>query len=158
MQMYTSGYYNMRKATIFRQPSTKDGTPGRYVSDSGLTFQTIERPWLNNKRDVSCIPEGVYQAVWGWSQKHSCNLYRLTGVPDRDDIEIHPANVYQQLMGCASMGSDRVLFKRDSIRPGCPDRDMLGVTDSKAAIFKFERDMVGKDNKQESFELEFKNV
>ncbi len=146
----------MRRAYLVRQPSTENGTPGSLKTDSGLVFKTIERPWLDNKPYVSCIPTGVYVAKFQWSAKHSCNLYHLQDVPGRDVIEIHPANVYQQLLGCIALGTDFALFKRDSIRPGCPDRDMVGVTNSKTCEAQFEKDMRDKDGKQENFELEVK--
>lgn len=135
-----------RTAKLLRRPSTPDGTPGQYVSDSGLTLATIERPWLDNKSNVSCPPAGKYLALWQWSNKHSCNLYHLQGVPNRTNIEIHSANVYQQLLGCLAPGSAISAFTRDSIRPGCPDRDLaVGVTNSKEALAKLEADMCEED-------------
>ncbi len=144
----------MRRAYLIRQPSTENGTLGTLKTDSGLVFKTIERPWVDNKPNVSSIPTGVYLCRWQWSGKHSCNLYHVTNVLNRDVIEIHSANVYQQLLGCISPGTDYAMFKRDSIRPGCPDRDMVGVTNSKTCLAQLEKDMRDKDGKQENFELE----
>jgi hypothetical protein len=52
---------------------------------------TIERPWKDNARQVSCIPEGRYELGrryterWGWH----C---RVLEVPGRDGILIHAFN------------------------------------------------------------------
>ncbi len=144
----------MRKAQLRRNLSNQDGTTGDYKSDSGLELISLERSVFQNRPNLDAIPEGKYVALWQWSKKHSCNLYHLQDVPGRDNIEIHSANIYQQILGCISLGHAEILFKRNSIRPGCPDRDMWGVTESVKALAEFEKDMRDKDGKQESFELE----
>ena len=146
----------MRKATINRRASSSDGTFGKYISDSGLVLVTIERPWKDNKEDVSSIPLGTYECLWQFSKKHSCNLYHLQNVLGRTNVEIHSANVYQQLLGCIAPGHAELLFKANSIRPGCPDRDMWGVTQSVAALSDLEKDMF-EDGKQVPFQLEIAN-
>jgi len=61
---------------------------------------TIELPWLNNKQQQSCIPEGTYRLKKRWSPRHSWHL-QVTGVPGRSFILLHPANDAQrQLRGC----------------------------------------------------------
>ena len=61
---------------------------------------TIELPWLDNRRKVSCIPEGRYEIMKRFTEKHQHHLI-LMDVPQRDGILIHPANdAVKELMGC----------------------------------------------------------
>ena len=61
---------------------------------------TIELPWLRNKRNVSCIPEGRYELKKGMSQQRGLHI-RVQEVKDRDGILIHPGNdARRDLKGC----------------------------------------------------------
>ena len=51
----------------------------------------IELPWLNNQRNVSCIPEGEYNAVKE-SHQTKGNVFRLLYVRGRSGILIHKGN------------------------------------------------------------------
>jgi hypothetical protein len=69
---------------------------------------TIELPWLDNKRKVSCIPEGTYEIEKRFTEKHGHHLI-LLDVPDRDGILIHPANIaMKELQGCIAPVSQLV--------------------------------------------------
>lgn len=65
---------------------------------------TLERPWLDNQHDVSCIPEGTYQCIPHNSQAHP-NTWEIMGVPDRTAILIHEANTIADLLGCVGVGT-----------------------------------------------------
>ena len=65
---------------------------------------TVERPWQNNQEDVSCIVAGSYRVAMRDSVKHHGQVYGVQNVPDRSDIEIHPANLASQLLGCIALG------------------------------------------------------
>ena len=61
---------------------------------------TIELPWLRNKRNVSCIPEGRYELKKGITQKRGLHI-RVQDVKNRDGILIHPGNdARRDLKGC----------------------------------------------------------
>ncbi len=64
---------------------------------------TLERPWLNNQNDVSCIPEGTYHVV-SFNSPTKGNVWLFKDVQNRDMIEIHPANWMEQLKGCIAPG------------------------------------------------------
>lgn len=75
---------------LTRVEQTDEGTFGV------LTFGTnacrsLELPWRDNKRQVSCIPEGVYRCVITRSPRLG-RVYGLLGVPGRSNILIHSAN------------------------------------------------------------------
>ena len=78
----------------------KEGTNGAlFYKDQFMGF-VIELPWLENRRNISCIPEGVYELKARYSEKFKHHL-QLENVPRRSLILIHPANDAQkELSGC----------------------------------------------------------
>lgn len=61
---------------------------------------TIELPWRENKKRISCIPEGIYILRKRYSEKFKWHFV-LLDVPNRSCILIHPANDAQkELQGC----------------------------------------------------------
>lgn len=65
-----------------------------------MVCNTIELPWLQNQRNVSCIPEGRYELRKRFIKKFGLHLL-VVDVPDRSWILIHPANdAKTQLKGC----------------------------------------------------------
>lgn len=77
-----------------------DGTHGTILVDGNPVCETIELPWLNNQRRVSCIPEGSYVLRKRFTQKFKWHL-ALEAVKGRSGILIHPANDAQkELLGC----------------------------------------------------------
>ena len=64
---------------------------------------TCENPWLQNRRNVSCIPAGVYQCVPHNGSKYK-NVWRLENVPGRSAILIHAGNTIKDTQGCILPG------------------------------------------------------
>ena len=65
-----------------------------------VVCNTIELPWLQNQRNVSCIPEGRFELRKRFIKKFGLHLL-VVDVPDRSWILIHPANdAKTQLKGC----------------------------------------------------------
>lgn len=88
--------------TRFR--SDENGTFGNLSDDTGNQYcYTVELPWCDNKTDVSCIPEGVYQVEAYQSPKHG-DVWKIMGTAPRQNIEIHPANDIADLLGCIGVG------------------------------------------------------
>lgn len=79
----------------------ENGTNGLLYNEEGdlLSF-TIELPWKDNERRISCIPEGTYRMVKRYSQKFKHHIL-LEGTSPRELILIHPANnAKKELAGC----------------------------------------------------------
>ena len=77
-----------------------DGTNGILQCEGKIICKTIELPWKNNERGVSCIPEGKYFIRKRYSTKYKWHL-ELVDVPNRTYILIHPANnAKKELRGC----------------------------------------------------------
>ena len=65
-----------------------------------VVCNTIELPWLQNQRNISCIPEERYELRKRFIKKFGLHLL-VVDVPDRSWILIHPANdAKTQLKGC----------------------------------------------------------
>lgn len=84
---------------IKRTYGTK-GTNGVMTIDGKQVCYTIELPWKDNARRISCIPEGTYGLVNRTSQKYKKHLL-VTNTGERSLILIHPANnALKELAGC----------------------------------------------------------
>lgn len=147
-----------RTAVLTRGPSTPDGTFGDWVSDSGFSCKTVEKPWMDNATDESCIPTGTYQVLWQWSPKHKCNVYHLQNVTGRVAVEIHSANLEMQLQGCIAPGAATAIFDSNSIAQGVPEVATRGVTSSLETLARLEKDMQDDKGDQVPFVLTIKEV
>lgn len=93
------------------------GTNGTLLLNGKHICYTIELPWRNNRRNVSCIPEGRYRLKRTRSQRFGYTL-RVMDVPGRSGILIHPANdAARELQGCIApatkhTGEGRGLYSR----------------------------------------------
>ena len=77
-----------------------EGTNGKLECDGKVICNTIELPWRNNEKRVSCIPEGEYFIEKRYSVKFKWHLHVLD-VPERSFILFHSANDAQkELNGC----------------------------------------------------------
>lgn len=67
-----------------------DRTLGSIYRGSELICKTLELPWKDNKRSISCIPEGLYKVIKQPPKKDRPYPYfRLLSVPKRSGILIH---------------------------------------------------------------------
>ena len=76
---------------------------GELVTDYGKLY-TLELPDLNNQRRISCIPKGVYEVIYRYSDKYKKH-YHVLDVPERDAILIHTGNYHTQILGCILVGT-----------------------------------------------------
>jgi hypothetical protein len=84
---------------LVRTCFTKGSNGSIYCGDTFICH-TIELPWKNNERGVSCIPEGRYQLEKRYSPKFKWHLL-VKGVTGRSVVLIHPANdALKELKGC----------------------------------------------------------
>jgi len=80
-------------------------TLGVLFTNSGI-FYTMEPPWRDNKRNISCIPPGEYDFVYmpkSYSGKYR-DCYHVKDVPGRSEILIHSGNTADQTKGCILPG------------------------------------------------------
>lgn len=99
------------------------GTLG-VIEVDGEKFYSIERPWLNNKPNVSCIPTGSYDMGWRQSPRFG-ETWHVKEVEGRTHILIHVANFPDDVQGCIGLGTGLM-------------GDRIAVSNSRAAVKKFE--------------------
>jgi hypothetical protein len=81
-----------------------DVTLGKLCKPDGSVFCcTLEEPWKDNKRKISCIPAGKYKCVKHNSAKYQ-DVWRLENVIGRDGILIHAGNTTDDIEGCILVG------------------------------------------------------
>lgn len=97
----------------------KDCTIG-ILNYSDFRCCTLELPWLDNQKNVSCIPEGFYQCKKMASAKLG-HCIAILNVVNRNFIRLHKGNYTSQIEGCILVG--------DSIRDINHD-GVLDVTNS----------------------------
>lgn len=77
-----------------------EGTNGKLTCEGKHICNTIELPWKENAKRVSCIPEGKYKLKIRYSHKFKWHL-EVVDVENRNYILIHPANnALRELNGC----------------------------------------------------------
>jgi len=84
--------------------SMEHGTFGVLKIEKELFCFTLERPWIMNRTDVSCIPVGQYLCSKYGSKKHG-TTFEVVNVPDRLYIIFHAGNVKEDSKGCIILGS-----------------------------------------------------
>ena len=86
-------------------------TIGEMYYRGELVCYTVERPWLDNKKSVSCIPAGTYRLLAYSSKGHpnsfimentALNVGRIN--THRTYCLIHPANFPHEVEGCIGPG------------------------------------------------------
>ena len=92
--------------------------------------ETLELPWRDNYRGISCIPEGAYLCKLGYSPSRKHDVYWLQDVPGRSDVQIHIGNFPRDIRGCILVGRERGVNQ---------------VVHSRVAFGKFMERMGGKD-------------
>ncbi|APY10425.1 hypothetical protein BWZ22_03840 [Seonamhaeicola sp. S2-3] len=99
----------------------KEGTNGTLFTSDRFLCHTIELPWNDNKRNISCIPEGVYEVEPRFSKRFKHHLI-LKAVKDRSFILFHPANdALKELQGCIApvtylSGIGKGVYSKDAMQ------------------------------------------
>ncbi|UOF78950.1 hypothetical protein [Microviridae sp.] len=86
-----------------RVSSSLEGTFGVLLFGDMPICLTLELPWKDNEKNVSCIPDGKYTVARYISPRHGSCL-KLFGVPGRSDILFHVGNTINDTEGCILVG------------------------------------------------------
>lgn len=98
-----------------------NGTNGTLFYKNKLLCFTIELPWKENQRNISCIPEGIYEVVPRYTPKRGNHLL-VMNVVSRSFILFHAGNkALQDLRGCIAPvtylnGIGKGLYSRDAMQ------------------------------------------
>lgn len=95
----------LKTVDLMRLNSSFKGTTGILSLDQVPICFTLEEPWLNNERNISCIPTGAYDCTWIHRPKFLLSpIVSVQGVPGRSHIQIHPGNTLNDIEGCILPG------------------------------------------------------
>ena len=121
------------KILIERFKVTEDYTYGRCTvfNDSQtpvFSSLSLERGWLNNEKNISSIPTGIFECKWEYSPKFDSMLWEIYGVEGRAECKFHVANFVSDLNGCIALGNRLADLNSD---------DILDIANSKDAVIAF---------------------
>lgn len=92
---------------LIRNTFSKESTIGELFLNGERICDTLENPWQDNQRNISCIPEGVYPVRLRLPRESGTRDYihlLVKDVKDRDYILIHIGNTAKDTSGCILVG------------------------------------------------------
>lgn len=102
-----------------------------------ISLFTLELPWKENKRRVSCIPEGEYEVIKHKSPKFK-DCFWVQDVPNRSEILIHRGNYYTDILGCILTGYGLTDINGDGLKDVTSSsksiRKLLSILPSKLTL------------------------
>ena len=95
------------KLLLVRDTFSKESTIGELFINGERICDTLENPWLDNQRRISCIPEGEYPVRLRYPKESGTKEYLhllVQDVPDRDMVLVHIGNLPSHTQGCLLVG------------------------------------------------------
>ena len=92
---------------LIRNTFSKESTVGELFINGERICDTLENPWVDNQRNISCIPEGVYPVRLRLPRESATRDYLhllVQEVPNRDWILFHRGNTAKDTSGCILVG------------------------------------------------------
>jgi hypothetical protein len=92
---------------LIRDMFTANSTIGELFINGERFCDTLENPWLDNQRNISCIPEGEYPVRLRLPRESATRDYihlLVQDVPNRDYILFHRGNFPKDTSGCILVG------------------------------------------------------
>ena len=132
----------MKTLTLKRVAGDAQGTYGVLIDGTRPFAVTLERPWVGNQPNVSCIPAGTYACSRKQSPRFG-NTFEITGVPGRSHILFHAGNTAADTEGCVLVAEEFTTM-----------RGGMAVGSSRRGFSELMAKLAG----QESFNLVIKEV
>jgi hypothetical protein len=92
---------------LIRDTFSKESTIGELFINGEIICDTLENPYLDNQRNISCIPEGEYPVRLRLARESASRDYLhllVQDVPNRDWILFHRGNYPKDTSGCIVVG------------------------------------------------------
>ena len=93
------------KLELVRVKERHDATLGVLCIDDYPRMVTLEKPWLGNQKDISCIPIGKYNISRHDSPKFG-ETFLVERVKERSNILFHKGNIPFDTKGCILVGME----------------------------------------------------
>ena len=110
---------------IIRDEFTDKSTIGKLFLNGEMFCDTLELPYINNERRISCIPAGEYKVRLRTARESSTRDYLhllVQDVPARSYILVHIGNFPKDTKGCILVGQSR---KQDRVNNSTLAMDLL---------------------------------
>ena len=95
---------------IIRDTFTENSTIGKLFINGEFFCDTLENPYINNERNISCIPAGQYKVRLRLARESATRDYLhllVQEVPSRSYILFHRGNTAKDTRGCVLVGQSR---------------------------------------------------
>ena len=92
---------------LIRDTFSKKSTLGELFLNGERMCDTLENPWLDNQRNISCIPEGEYRVRLRLPRESATREYLhllVQDVPNRNYVLFHRGNFPKDTRGCILVG------------------------------------------------------
>lgn len=96
-------------------------------------YSTLELPWRDNQKGISCIPKGEYECRRVISPRFG-ETFEVCNVPGRSQILFHAGDTQRDTHGCILIGES-----------GCRTEKEFGQSNSTKAFREFMKDLAGID-------------
>jgi len=98
---------NLINLLIIRDTFTDNSTLGELFLNGERMCDTLENPWVNNKKNISCIPKGEYKVRLRYPRESATRDYLhllVEDVENRSYILFHIGNTPKDTRGCILVG------------------------------------------------------
>jgi len=117
---------------IIRDTYTEESTVGELFLNGERICDTLENPYINNERNISCIPEGEYKVRLRLARESASRDYLhllVQDVPDRDWILFHRGNSAKDTSGCILVGfaSKQDYVKNSTLAMGLLMKEIINL-------------------------------
>ena len=117
---------------IIRNTFTDVSTIGNLYLDGEWLCDTLELPYLDNQRNISCIPEGQYKVRLRTARESATRDYLhllVQDVPNRDYILFHIGNSAKDTRGCVlvGIGTEQDFVKNSTLAMGLLMKEILNL-------------------------------
>jgi len=106
----TSNLEHRINLLLIRDTHTDKSTIGKLYLNGELMCDTLENPYLDNQRNISCIPAGQYNVRLRLARESATRDYLhllVQEVPNRSYILFHIGNTAKDTQGCILVGLKR---------------------------------------------------
>ena len=104
---HTSSSLSQANILMIRKTFTDESTIGELFLNGEKMCDTLELPYKDNQRSISCIPAGEYSARLRYPRESGSRDYLhilVKDVPNRDYILFHSGNTAKDSRGCILVG------------------------------------------------------
>lgn len=115
----------MEEVYLNRLIEEPEQTLGELVYKGQVIAKTLELPWLNNARFISCIQTGRYRTIRHSSPNYPKSFW-LQNVPGRFEILIHHGNYNRNTRGCILVGRTWKDIDGDGLRDVTYSKPTMG--------------------------------